>query len=290
MRRGVLLAALAAVLAPVAIADVIVLKDGRSLETQGPYKAKGKTALVKLADGTLVAIPLSEIDLEKTAAASAPKATAPTPGPTATPRSLAEAMKRKAGKKATVVLTDQDVSRGSVSGGGNGKDDGESGVEVGSVTAQKGDKSYTITGSVQNTGKTEVTAVSVVIEGVGADKKVVNTTFGKVAKDALAPGEKSTFLAEFPVDPPITSFNYVPRWIAPRKPAAEAKDEKAEQEKAAAAEAPKPTPTPRVGYTPVPRSDVAPPAPNVPLGAPKEPGQGYVPASPDNQPKPPGGR
>ena len=244
---------------------------------------------MKLANGTLIAIKLSEIDLQKTAAAPAPRSAA-TPLPTPDkPRSLAEATKARTGKKATVVLTDQDVGQAINSGGDESKGGSEGSLEVGSVSATKGDNGYTISGSVMNNGKAEVKGASVLIEGVGDDNKIVNTVFGNVAKDTLAPGEKSTFTAQMPSEGTFKAFNYVPRWIVTRKAPAE---EKAEKEKPAGAEeaaAPKPTPTPRLVSSPVPRGDVAAPPASAPMGAPSQPGQGYVPASQEGQPKQPGG-
>jgi len=66
-----------------ALADDVVLRDGRIFRTVGPPVLKGRMVILKMADGQLLSIPAEEIDMEKTAAARA--APAPAPAPTATP-------------------------------------------------------------------------------------------------------------------------------------------------------------------------------------------------------------
>src|SRR5439155_1062946 len=67
--------------APTPAAPKLVLRDGRTLTLSGPVRTKGRTATVKLADGTLLSVQVSEIDEQATAAANAP----PTPIPVSTP-------------------------------------------------------------------------------------------------------------------------------------------------------------------------------------------------------------
>ena len=103
-------------------ADKVVLKDGRTLETKKPPEIRGRQAVLVLADGKLVSIPASEIDTAKTAAAAAKaaeaaKVPAAAPG-VARPPSLVDAARAtRDGKKASVVLTDQDVAGGILDAG-----------------------------------------------------------------------------------------------------------------------------------------------------------------------------
>ena len=143
MRAGsaLLILSLGTVVVSPAWADVVVLRDGSSVATTKPYVVKGKIAILTRTDGSLVSIPVEEIDEEKTAAAaSAVPAPAPVPTPEGPKKATtpAEAAKAKAGRKATVVLTDADV-RGGVQAGPSGdkgdKEKGEGAVSISGANA-----------------------------------------------------------------------------------------------------------------------------------------------------------
>ena len=82
-----------------AAADVLVLRDGSRIETQGKWETKGRQLVFKTASGTLSAVRAAEVDLEAseqaTAEALAPKA--------------AEA--KPVEKKPVLVLTDKNVPK-----------------------------------------------------------------------------------------------------------------------------------------------------------------------------------
>jgi hypothetical protein len=279
MRRLLIAMAVFAVGASVAAADEIFLKDGRSITTKKPVVTKGSNALITTADGVLVSVPLSEIDQAKTAEAKA-RAAAPTPAPTPNlmkPMTPAEAARQKTGKKAVVVLTDDAVAHGfGDEGSAKQAADGEGRVEVANTSATRGKDGYTFTGSVVNSGTGPALAISVTIEALGRDGRSFTTVFASVAKDALQPGEKSTFTASAPFEGEAASFRYMPRWQAPIAP--KPADDKAKggaagtgaKDDAAAEGEPTPVPTPPPAPTlvPIPRPDVAPPSANAPVGNP----------------------
>lgn len=287
-------------------ADRIFLKDGRTLDTKKPPEIRGRQAVLVLADGKLVSIPASEIDAGKTAAAAAKAADAaklPTAVPVVlrSPTLVDAARATREAKKASVVLTDQDVAGGlmEVSSGSAEKSEGD--VVMGPVSTKKGPTGWTVEGSVQNAGKAAVLGVSVTIEALGAKGKSISTAFGQLAKDSLEPGEKSTFRAQMDTDQAVERFTYLPRWkvVAPApKEGEKAADGtgtgtvKPKGEGQSDGEFPPPTPVP----TPAPKPPPPPPppgwaapAPNAPVGAPSQPGGIYVPQPSSNQPKPPGG-
>ncbi len=306
MRRATSTSAFASllVLALSAGADLVVLKDGRTIETSGPPVVKGRMALLKTADGKLFSIPADEIDGPKTEAARLH----PTPVPTPTPGPLlhearpAEIAGKKSGRHATVVLTDDDVASGMLEGEPEQKEGGQELVEVSAASVTRTPGGYSITGSLINTGKVETGGVGVTIEAVGGDAKTVNTTYGKIAKDRLAPGEKSTFTAEMKEPSEVASFRYTATWQSkvsvkratgeggtgepsPAAKPSEGASGKGEEE----AQKPAASPTPTPGYVRIPRPDVAPRAPNAPIGAPETPGGTYLPRPTGDQPKPPDG-
>lgn len=210
-------------------AQVVVLKDGRQFTLAKPYVKKGTQAVLTLANGSLTSIPLVDIDVAKTAAANAapiPEAAAPA-RPSPTPRSPAEAARQKSERKATVVLSDQDFRRGGgvevLTPSGEtkaGPDEGR--VTVSNVSQDKVDGGYTIAGSVSNEGKAPVMAISLVVEAVNAENGTITSANAAIAKDNLAPGEKSGFTARLSTDKEAARFKYTPRWQAAPKAAAAA--------------------------------------------------------------------
>lgn len=271
--RRLLVAVVLACLAGIAGADEIWLKDGRRIVTKKPLVKKGSLALLTTTDGVLLSIPLSEIDLGKTAAEKA-RAAAATPVPTASvPKrlTLAEVAKQKSGRRAAVVLTDDTVAHGIGEEGGE-KKEGEGRVDVANTSATRTKDGYSFSGSVINSGAAEVSGVLLTVEIVGKDGKTFSSAFAQLAKDTLAPGEKSTFTASTPLEGEAASYRYVPRWQV-RIPVKPASDAKAPGGSAATPEAegeptPAPTPPPAPTLVLIPRSDIAPPAANAPTGNP----------------------
>lgn len=282
-------------------ADEVVLKDGRSITTKGPYKVKGRTAVMTAADGTLVSIPVSEIDLEKTAEAQA-RAAAPEPpsaSPTPKPLTPAEAARMKAERKATVVLTDSDVSHPLETTEGGAKESVEDGkVEVSQqkVTAKEGGfEGFAVTGILENTGQTEVLGLTINVEAVGQNNKTLLSVFGNVPKDTLAPGEKTSFVADLKVSERPTVFRYFPRWKVKVKPTPAEGTPAAPEKTAGTEEAtptpaptpPPPPPTPRPTQPAPVKPGFAAPAASGPVGQPDPAGGTYLPVPSDGQPKQP---
>lgn len=287
-------------------ADEIVLKGGKSLTTARPLVVKGKNAVVTLKDGTVVSIPLTEIDQPRTAEANKPKVALEVSAAPRKPETPAEAARVKTTRKAAISLSDDDVSHPfGQSGTTQAKEEGDGKVEIGSVSVKKEKSGYTLSGSVLNSGKGEVLAVSVTVEAIGDDNKTLATAFGNVAKDNLAAGEKSAFTAEISIDAAVSSFRYVPHWQARPRPtvgggslsqgSGNGSDDgttggvKKPGTEAEVEPAPTPKPTPKPVPTRMPQPDYAPPAANAPVGAPAQPGGTYLPQpSADGQPKQPG--
>jgi hypothetical protein len=296
MRRLMQAVVVLAFLAGIAGADEIWLKDGRRIVTKKPLVAKGSLALLTTTDGVLLSIPLSELDLEKTAAERARRA-APAPAPTPNllkPITPAEAAKQKVGRKASVVLTDDTIAHGMGDEAVEKKEgEGEGRVDVANTSATRTKDGYSFSGSVINGGAGEVSGVSVTVEIVGKNGKTFSSAFAQLAKDTLAPGEKSTFTANAPLEGEAASYRYVPHWQVriPVKAAGDTKapgDSQAPKPAAEAEAAPARTPAPAPTLVPVPRSDVAPPAANAPTG---NPASGvFIPQNDSTKPpaKPPG--
>ncbi len=296
-----------------AVADDVILKDGRVIRTVGPPMLKGRMVILKTADGQLLSLPAGEIDQEKTAAARV--APTPAPAPTATPNrplTPAEAARLTKGKKATVVLTDDQVAGGELAGADpEKKEAGEERVDVANASATKTKEGYAFTGSLVNSGKVDVSGVGVTIEAIGPDNKTIVSGFGQVAKDNLGPGEKSAFTAALATDAEAATFRYVPQWQVKMGVKGASGSGSGPSGPAGAADSSGivPTPTPgvipsQVGEkadrlpgdkaaapppTPLPRPDIAPQSPNAAIGAPDKPGGTFIPKPTGDQPKPPSG-
>ena len=300
-----LVIASATCLAGTAWAEEVVLKDGRTLTTAKPYVVKGKQALLTLPDGTLVSLALSEIDVEKTAAAAKKAAPVPSPAPTPVrPLTPAEAARVRTGKKATFVLTTDQVAQVLPADDKDEKKEGESDERVDIATAdavKDNDGGYRITGSVVNSGKGKVSGVSVVIEAIGDNNLTLASTFGQLSKDSLDPGEKSVFQARLATDKEAKTFRYVPRWVMKIQPkdsetasatggrSAPGAEPSATPAAGTAGEAQKPA-EPAAAPTPIPRPDMPARVPNAPLESPAKSGGGaFLPKPTGDQPKPPGG-
>jgi hypothetical protein len=292
MRRLMQAVVVLAFLAGIAGADEIWLKDGRRIVTKKPLVTKGSLALLTTTDGVLLSIPLSELDLEKTAAEKARRA-APTPAPTPNllkPITPAEAAKQKGGRKASVVLTDDTIAHGIGDETGEKREgEGEGRVDVANTSATKTKDGYSFSGSVINGGASEVSGVSLTVEIVGKDGKTFSSAFAQIAKDTLAPGEKSTFTASTPLEGEAASYRYVPHWQVriPVKPAGDAKapgDSSSPKPAAEAEAAPARTPPPTPTYVTIPRSDVAPPPANAPTGNPAN--GAFIPQNDSTKPSP----
>jgi hypothetical protein len=294
--RRLLVALVLACLTGAVGADEIWLKDGRRIETKKPLVQKGSLALLTTTDGVLLSIPLSEIDLDKTASEKA-RAAAATPVPVASvpkPLTPVEAARQKSGRRAAVVITDDTVAHGLGEEIGERKEgEGEGRVDVANTSATRTKDGYSFSGSVINSGASEVSGVAVTVEVVGKDGKTSSSAFAQLAKDTLAPGEKSTFTASTSMEGEAASYRYVPRWQVripvktsgdAKAPAGPAQKPEAPGEPAAPPAAPPPVPT----LVPIQRPDISPPAANAPTG---NPANGvFIPQndSPTPAPKPPG--
>lgn len=81
----ILLAAVALLSAGAARADVLVMKDGARVETEGPWQVKGRQVIFTDTQGRLSTLRLSDVDLEASEEATRQAALPPPPPPEAAP-------------------------------------------------------------------------------------------------------------------------------------------------------------------------------------------------------------
>src|SRR5439155_9950006 len=111
--------------------DVLVRKGGVTIELKEPWVRKGGKALLTRVDGTLLSVPVSEIDLKATAAAKASRARAAAARPDAVvvavpPQNPAQAARlSRDAPKARVKISDKDVRHVEEAAGEPEKKEGE---------------------------------------------------------------------------------------------------------------------------------------------------------------------
>jgi hypothetical protein len=276
-------------------ADVVVLKGGTAIALKQPWVRRGNTAYLTRSDGTLLSVPVSEIDRDATAAAQrkaspAPSGQAPPPS---TPADLARVTRDV--PKARVRITDADVSHPlELQGGENGekKEEAPTGarVEILDYTQEKAGGSLVVKGNLRNPTQTTAENVRLAVSAIDEKGQAVGGANAVLSKGSIESGQSISFSASLAVAPDknVASLRFAPQWTATPKAAEAPKGSAAGAgaANASAANAAKPTPVP----TPFGRGNLyAAPAPNAPSQAPADGKTGYIPGAshPDNQPKPP---
>ncbi len=288
-----------------AVGDVLVLRGGSRIPIKGPILQQGTTVLVTNAEGTLLSLPATEVDLKATAAANkSGAAPAAAPAVTPVPETPAEAVRTSKGPKARVRLTDADVThqieperpdegKGVAPAAAVGR------VEVVEYTHQKAGDQLIVRGSLRNPGTSTVNGVRLNVLALDETGKVLSTAPATVAGTSLDPGRTATFTATLAVGKTVVPIlRFMPQWIPPSpppeketaSPGAHGPTNESKPAAAAPASEAKPAAPPPPQPTPYGRGMLyAPPAASAPATAPADGKTGYIPgaSSPENQPKTP---
>jgi hypothetical protein len=297
MKTRLALAALCILTAVFVSADssVVVLRGGKRLDLAKPYVQRGSQAILTLRDGTVMSVPVSEIDRAATQEArSRSTASSALPPPPQTPVEAAKAQRSAAPAK--VRLGDSDVSHplGDFSAGPASSDGGgEAKVDVSEWEQTVTPDGLVVKGSVRNTGKGQAENISLSISAKNEAGKSIATASASLASGALEEGAAATFTATLPLKARAASLQFRPSWSTavttvkrevPGSPKGDA--EKGENRPAVAAPPPPPPPPEeRPAYKPSP--DYAPPPANAPTSAPEDNRLGYLPGAHEETPPPP---
>jgi len=298
-RRASGIAAILLGLAVGALADVVVLKGGTVIQLKQPVVRRGSTAYITRSDGTLLSVPVSEIDRDATAAANqAAAAPAPAPAAPVAATNPADAARTvKDGQKAKVRITDADVSHpmDMAETAGEDKDtkkaesSGMARVEVADYTREKNGAALVVKGSLRNPGQGTAENVRLAVTAVDEKGQSIDGANATLSKGSVDSGSTVEFQASLNVgDRNIAAIKFQPQWTAPKPPPSAAPPPGARPAAGApgspAATAPSPVPTP-YGFG----SLYAAPHANASTEIPSDSHTGYLPSvsNPDNQPKPP---
>ena len=302
IHRGYAVAAVAAALfvavAGLALADVVVLKGGTVVPLKQAVVRRGNTAYLTRADGTLLSVPVTEIDREATAAANqalgaAAAAPAPVEAPASTPAEAARATADTSGPKAKVRITDADVShpmdlgtpeeaKGDAAPAGA---PGAARVEVADYTQELRGDALTVKGTLRNPTQTPAEGVRMSVAAIDEKGEPIDSAGASLSKGSIASGQTVEFTTTINVgQKTVATLRFNPQWAAPKPPPPTPRPASAAAASGGAAAAPAPRPTPYgrgVLY--------AAPVANAPSQPPADGKTGYIPGatSPDNQPKPP---
>jgi hypothetical protein len=273
--------------------EVVVLKGGTVVPLKEHWVRRGNTAYLTREDGTLLSVPVSEIDREKTAAANHTAPPAPSQPAAAAPSTPAEVV--RAGKdthKAKVRITDADVSHPldlDAAAGEEKKEQAAVGgakVELDDYTQEKSGNNLLVKGKLRNVGQTIAQNVKMTMTAVDDKGDAIEATNATLSKGSVEPGRTVDFSGTMNVgEKPVASVRFSPQWSVPPPPAAAPKPGAA-----AASAAPSSGTPPAPAPTPFGRGTLyAPPVANAPSAPPPDGKTGYIPGatSPDNQPKPP---
>jgi hypothetical protein len=281
--------------------EVAVLRGGTRIELKSPLVRQGNTVLLTRADGTLLSLPASELDLAATAAANAapsPRSSSAGVRVSETPAGAARAVREA--PKARVRVTDADVGhplRGMGSAPEEKKElSGGSGagrVEIADYDQQRSDADLVVRGNLRNPGVTAAIGVRLNVSAVDDKGQVIVSAPAVVASAVLEPGRTSTFSVRLAVgQTPVSIVRFAPQWVStPLAPAGSAAPGAAGTPAAAPGAEPSAA-RPAAQPTAIPYGQglfYAAPPPSAPSAPPADGKTGYIPgaASPENQPKPP---
>jgi hypothetical protein len=301
LRRGLVVAALLAVPAVFAPAeDVVILKGGGVIRLKQPWVRRGNTAYLTRADGTLLSVPVSEIDREATAVARTAPPSPPVAqsAPASTPAEATRAARE--GPKARVRITDSDVSHPleyQASAGEEGaKPEALGGprVEVVDYTYEKAGPALLVRGTLRNPGQGSADGVRLNVSAFDGKGLPIGGAVASLSKGNIESGTSIAFTASMPIgEQSVGSLRFAPQWtgsapaaVAPPGSRPAPATDRAVPGTGASAQTAPPKPAP----TPYGRGTLyAAPAANAPSQAPADGKTGYIPGatSPDNQPKPP---
>lgn len=275
-----------------AAGEIVVLKGGKSLELAKPYVIKGSQAVMTLKDGTVISVPMAEVDKDATTAARS-KASAARQAPAGQPASVtpAEAARaQQSAPKARVKLGDDDVTHGGYDESSpEAVPEGEGSLQVVDWDQTSTGDAVAIKGTLRNTGNVRADNVAMSVSAKDDGGKTIGTTSADIATGALEPGASATFTATLPTSVRAASVRFVPHWTSPAPPKKEKEAEAAAKKPAAPPAAAKPPATASAPEKPeyTPNPNYAPPTASAPTSSPSDSHSGYIPGGHEEEPPPP---
>lgn len=275
--------------------DVVVLKGGVSIELKGPWVRRGNAALLTRADGTLLSVPVTEIDMKATAAAKASRGQRPDAVVVAAPpQNPAQAARlSRDGPKARVKISDADVRHVyDLSGEGEKKESetvsGGPRLEIADYSQEKAGGNLIVHGVLRNPGGAPAINARLSVSALDEKGEKIGSGEASLSNGLVEPGATISFSATVPIGEKFpASIRFAPQWVStsPVSPGAA----RAPGAPAPQPAAPRPTPPPP-SPTPYGRGNLySDPPPSASTTPPADDHRGYLPepSRPEDQPKKP---
>lgn len=205
-----------------ASAEVVVLRGGVAIELRQPWVLKGSSALLTRKDGTLLSVPVSEIDVAATAAArsaSPPARSHPAVLSTATPAAAAKASRDP--RKARVRITDAQVAHGERAPAGRSEGaEGQSSpggarVEVPQYDQERVGSKLLVKGTLRNSGQSAAENLRMRVHALDEKGETIASSDAGLSKGIIEPGRTVDFTATLPVGESfVASVRFAPQWAA----------------------------------------------------------------------------
>jgi hypothetical protein len=225
LRIWIVSAALALCLAGRAAAgEVVVLRGGVTIELKQPWVLRGGSALLTRKDGTLLSVPVSEIDLKATAAAKSKSASPPArsrpPSRSASTPAVAAKVSRNL-PKSKVRITDDQVSHTEAAAsahGGSGKTDGRSSagaahVEIPQYDQDRAGSRLIVRGTLRNSGAAPAESLSLSVHVLDGKGETIAATDARLSKGMIEPGRTVDFTATLDVGENfVGTIRFFPKW------------------------------------------------------------------------------
>lgn len=182
------------ILSPAVHADWLVTQDGSRLETQGEWRVEGRRVIFTLANGTLSAMRLSEVDLEKSRAATE-EASRPPKEPVAEDP--------KAPKPEPIlVLTNKDIPKATLDAEQEPQDNGgapsaSAGLRVIDWNLQPYEGGVILIGRLENGTRGLLSGIRLRVEVRNEEDEVLARASSTLAQESLVSGGITVFRARF---------------------------------------------------------------------------------------------
>jgi hypothetical protein len=191
-----------------AFADLLVTKEGATLETQGAWRVDGRRVVFTLPNGTLSSIRTDEVDLDRSALATARAAEAASASPPTAP----------AAPVAAPILRLSEADLSTVS------DEGEIEIKPAEPAPaeakaplqvisweqmpMEGEDGIQLFGTVRNNGTSHMTQVTVTAVLYGEEGGMLANGDAQLNPTTIGPGQSANFRIEFPGLPDFASVKF----------------------------------------------------------------------------------
>ena len=225
MRISIATAALALCFAGrAAFGEVVVLRGGVAIELKQPWVLRGGSALLTRKDGTLLSVPVSEIDLEATAAAKSKSASPPSRSHPASRSAATPAVAARVSRtlpKSKIRITDAQVTHEQAAdpaSGGPERTDGRSfsgaaRVEIPQYDQNRAGSQLFVRGTLRNAGAAPAESLRMSVEALDGKGQMVASNEARISKGMIEPGRTVGFTATLDVGENfVGSIRFFPQW------------------------------------------------------------------------------